>query len=582
MSSTPFFEVQHLVFSHPSQTDSGMHPAVNDLSFSVEQGEYIAIIGANGSGKTTLARLMNGLILPDQGQVWVEGRSTREKRNWRFIRQQVGMIFQHPQEQMIATTIEEDVAFGLENLGLGTSEIRSRVHWALEQVNMWKHRERPPQFLSSGQMQRVAIAGILAMQPKCIIFDEASAMLDPKGRKDLLERMELFHQQGITLLTITHFMEEAAKSDRILAMKDGRLCFDGPPASFFSDQAMVENLSLDIPPALSLAHQLRSWIPEIDFPLTLKEMDQQLKPSPTAIKIPGTIHRQRATPDYSLVRVQDLSFTYYQEMLLSNLAVDRITLELQANQLHGLIGPTGAGKSTFMQHLNGLYLPQTGTVQVGPFRVHKKADLIKLRRYAAYVFQNPNYQLFEQYVGDEIAYGLRLQNMHRREIFERVRATMQWLGINFDQYKDRMIQSLSGGERRKVALASMLVMDPALILLDEPTAGLDPASRKSVLSRLKEMIQQKKTVLISTHHLDDLATISQQINVIYQGKLIIQNEPHAVLADLNLLKTCELLPPFAVQAASLLGKKGYELLEPVITMNELVSSFQTLGLENGV
>jgi energy-coupling factor transport system ATP-binding protein len=572
--NTPWlFSVDQVTYSHPS-AEVGRPPALHDVSFQVRQGEYIAIVGANGSGKTTLARHLNALLLPQQGHVYVDGQDTRDREKHLFIHQNVGMVFQHPHEQMVATTIEEDVAFGLENLGLPTADIRERVQTALQQVNMWEQRTRSPRHLSEGQMQRVALAGVIAMQPRCILFDEATAMLDPRGREDILALMQSLHQQGITIITITHFMEEAVQAERILALSQGELHYDGSPQVLFTDRELRESLALTPPAALSLAESLQPWLPSLSSPLTMAQFAAQVAAPSSSVRflpLPTDAIPHASDP---LVRADKLSYTYLAGSPLAQSALNEVSFSVNARSIHGLIGPTGSGKSTLMQHLNGLYLPQSGELTVGAFKVNERVDLKALRRYAGYVFQNPNYQLFEQFVGDEIAYALRLLKVPREELRQRVKEAMQFVGLDFELFKDRLTFTLSGGERRKVALASTLVLDPTLLLLDEPTAGLDPAARHDILIRLRSLHQRGKTLLISSHHLDDLASLSSHISLLDQGSLITQSESHALLSDQALLADHQMLPPAAVQLAGILRDKGWPLPTGLITEQEIITTFR--------
>ncbi|MET3697520.1 energy-coupling factor transport system ATP-binding protein [Bacillus oleivorans] len=229
---------------------------LKDVSFSIEPGEYVAIIGHNGSGKSTLSKHLNGILTPASGDVWVNGRNTKESREIRFIRQDVGMVFQHPDNQIVATIVEEDVAFGLENLGVPRDEMKKRVKDALETVSMYQYRNRPPHHLSGGQKQRVAIAGVLAMQPKCIVFDEATSMLDSYGRQDVLQVMREMNNRGMTIITVTHHMSEAAQADRILVIESGRIVMDGPPREIFKHKDRLSELHLDVPAVNQIATEV--------------------------------------------------------------------------------------------------------------------------------------------------------------------------------------------------------------------------------------------------------------------------------------------------------------------------------------
>lgn len=258
----PFICIKSLTHTyHPEGHDP--IPALRGVDLEIASGEYVAIIGANGSGKTTLARHLNALLLPTTGEVWVGGQNTRDPSAVRAIRADVGMVFQAPGDQIVATVVEEDVAFGPENLGVPEEELPVRVRAALEQVEMWEARHRPPHLLSAGQQQRVAIAGALAMNPRCLVLDEATAMLDPAGRRDLLAVLDKLHRQGLTIINITHTMAEAARARRVIALHEGRVVLDGPPQQVFSDPAALAPLGLAPPPAALLAHRLRRRFPAL-------------------------------------------------------------------------------------------------------------------------------------------------------------------------------------------------------------------------------------------------------------------------------------------------------------------------------
>jgi len=570
-------KVNKISYSHPVP-GGDRRPALRDISFQVNTGEHIAIVGANGSGKTTLARHLNALLIPDSGSVAIMGLNTKERVNHLKIHQSVGMVFQSPQEQMIATSIEEDVAFGPENLGLSTPEIQHRVRASLEQVGMWDQRERSPLNLSAGQMQRVALAGILAMQPACVIFDESTAMLDPFGREDVARIIEKLKQSGITVIMITHIMEEASLAERIIGLHQGRLQFDGSPHTLFTNDNLVKSMNLDKPRVLWYAQQLTPWIPSIKSPLNIEQFESQIEPRATSqlFKPLGDQHFFRHHQE-NLVIGSHISFAYLQNTPLAHQALQDISFSVQKGSVHGLIGATGSGKSTLLQHLNGLYIPQTGTLKVGPFEVNQETDLLQLRRYTGMVFQNPNYQLFEQYVGDEIAYGLKLLGINGSELRERVQLAMSQVGLDFDEFKDRMTFALSGGEKRKVALASTLVLDPSLLLLDEPTAGLDPIARREILGQMVRVHHEGKTLVVSSHQMDDLALLADHVTLLSKGSVVSNQETDSILSNHELLHQYQMIAPIGAQMAAVLRKKGWKLPENIIIGQQLLAAFQTLG-----
>ena len=247
-------------FSYDEETDEAqgeVHWAVSDLSLEVNRGDFIAVLGHNGSGKSTLAKLSNAILIPDKGEVTVKGISTKDEDRTLEIRRHVGMVFQNPDNQIVATVVEEDVAFGPENLGLDPAVIRERVDDALKAVGMYEFRDKEPHNLSGGQKQRVAIAGILAMRPECIVLDESTAMLDPKGRREVLETVRKLHDEfGMAVVFITHYMDEAALADRVIVMEQGRVLFDGAPCDVFQNVEELRRVGLNVPQATELALSL--------------------------------------------------------------------------------------------------------------------------------------------------------------------------------------------------------------------------------------------------------------------------------------------------------------------------------------
>lgn len=251
-------ECRNLVFKYTVSENQEEKIAINDVNLQITEGEFIAILGHNGSGKSTMAKHMNALLIPTDGKMLVNKMDTSNMNNLWNIRETAGMVFQNPDNQLVATIVEEDVAFGPENLGVPPEEIRKRVDEALERVGMSEYKKHAPHLLSGGQKQRIAIAGILAMQPKCIIFDEPTAMLDPSGRKEVLDTIiDLNRNYGITVILITHYMDEAAKADRIVVMDKGKLILDGKPRDVFSNVEKMKNIGLDVPQVTELSYELQ-------------------------------------------------------------------------------------------------------------------------------------------------------------------------------------------------------------------------------------------------------------------------------------------------------------------------------------
>ncbi len=250
--------IENLIFEY--MREEGQEPvrAINNITLDIAEGSFTAIIGQNGSGKSTLAKNLNGLLLPTGGAIYVNGWDTRDDEHVWDVRQTAGMVFQNPDNQLVSSIVEDDVAFGPENLGVDPKLIRERVDKALDSVNMGEYKRKAPHLLSGGQKQRIAIAGVVAMRPKCIIFDEPTAMLDPRGRSEIMEIIRDLHRDGITVVLITHFMDEAVKADRVIIMNKGELLLDGTPEEVFEQNELIRSVNLDVPIAVELASRLRS------------------------------------------------------------------------------------------------------------------------------------------------------------------------------------------------------------------------------------------------------------------------------------------------------------------------------------
>ena len=255
---TDIIKIENLIFKYPPNENGEEKIAINDISLSIAEGSFTAIIGRNGSGKSTLAKCINALLVAGEGDVFVDGMNTKDESKIWDIRQTAAMVFQNPDNQIVAAIVEDDVAFGPENLGVEPRTIRQRVDESLESVKMWDYRKKGPHQLSGGQKQRIAVAGAIAMKPKCIIFDEPTAMLDPRGRKELVDIIKKQNQEGMTCILITHFMEEAAEADRVIIMDKGQIVMDAPPREIFCKRDELKNLDLDVPMAVELGHRLET------------------------------------------------------------------------------------------------------------------------------------------------------------------------------------------------------------------------------------------------------------------------------------------------------------------------------------
>ena len=495
--------------------------AVEDVDLDIQPGQFISILGHNGSGKSTLAKHMNALLIPTEGTIWVDGMDTAmEPELWK-IRQKAGMVFQNPDNQIIGTVVEEDVGFGPENLGIPTEGIWSRVNKSLEAVGMTAFRHRSPNKLSGGQKQRVAIAGVMAMQPKCIIMDEPTAMLDPNGRKEVLEAVhELNRREGITVILITHYMEEVIDSDRVFVMDQGHVVMQGTPREIFSRVEELKAYRLDVPQVTLLAYELK------------KAGNGQASESQTA--------------------------------------VENVDLDIQPGQFISILGHNGSGKSTLAKHMNALLIPTEGTIWVDGMDTAMEPELWKIRQKAGMVFQNPDNQIIGTVVEEDVGFGPENLGIPTEGIWSRVNKSLEAVGMT--AFRHRSPNKLSGGQKQRVAIAGVMAMQPKCIIMDEPTAMLDPNGRKEVLEAVHELNRREGiTVILITHYMEEVID-SDRVFVMDQGHVVMQGTPREIFSRVEELKAYRLDVPQVTLLAYELKKAGIPLPEGILTTKELVDA----------
>jgi energy-coupling factor transport system ATP-binding protein len=586
----PIIRIENLSHTYTTSAVEAI-AALRGVNLEVDEGEYLAILGHNGSGKSTLARHLNALLLPTEGNVWVKEWNTRESAHHRAIRSTVGMVFQTPDNQIVATIVEEDVAFGPENLGVPRNEMQRRVDWSLEQVKMLPYRHRAPHLLSGGQKQRVCIAGVLAMQPRVLVLDESTALLDPLGREEVLEvAHRLNKEQGVTVVAITHFMREAIEADRIVVMAEGQVALQGTPRELFRQDERLRQLQLDVPPVTALAQLLHDQVPA--FPADLLTIDEIVAAyhtlmaaeaaaePPVTIQPPASAPVQVETPksESPVIHVEHLVHDYMRGTPLEVRALHDVSLDLYPGEIVGILGATGSGKSTAIQHLNGLLKAQGGHVMVfGEDLAAPKTDLRAIRRQVGLVFQFPEAQLFERYVGDDIAFGPRNLRLERAEIRARVQRAMEAVGLGFEEFKDRQTFALSGGQLRRVALAGVLALEPRILVLDEPTAGLDPAARRDLLDHILTLHNNGISLIMISHNMEELAAICDRLVVIAEGRTVMQGPPSTVFADGARLRQLGLDVPIPTAIVEQLVEAGLLAHAPTVYTVEQAA---TLLLQN--
>lgn len=548
----PIIEITNLYHTYNQDTKDKAVTALNGINLTIYEGEYVVILGHNGCGKSTLAKHLNGLLLPTQGDVMVKGLNTKEKSNLRPIRSTIGMVFQVPDNQFVATIVEEDVAFGPENLGIPRDQLLKNVDWALERTGMVSHRFRAPHLLSGGQKQRVCIAGVLAMRPRVLALDEATAMLDPQGRNEVLKVVQdLNDNDGVTVIAITHHMEEALEADRVIVMHQGQIVLQGTPQEVFSQEGRLHELKLELPQAVQLAQKFG-----VHDAFTVEQVTDALRNRKLSLaektRVVTNSKDLGTTPS---ITVKNLEHFYMKNTPLEVQALFDVNFDVRKGEILGIVGHTGSGKSSAVQHLNALYRPDGGDVLVlGMDTSDPKLDAKQVRRRVGLVFQSPEDQLFEQYVGDDIAYGPRNIGIAKEEIRERVRDAMLMVGLDFEQFKDRITFSLSGGQMRRVAIAGVLALHPEILVLDEPTAGLDPQGRTQLWETLLRLrLERNMTLVVISHNMEDLARICDRIVVFGGGRTLMQAPTREVFAKSDELAKLSLDVPAVTEISHKLG-----------------------------
>ena len=572
--------------------------ALQGFDFAVEEGEFVAVLGHNGSGKSTLARLTDGLLTPSEGHIRVFGLDVTDPKNVFDARRQVGIVFQNPDNQTVASIVEDDVAFGPENVGIPREEIGERIDFALRAVGMEQCRHSTTTRLSGGQKQRIAIAGVLALKPRVMILDEATAMLDPVGRREVMDVVrKLNKEEKITVLLITHFAEEAMLADRAVVMNRGRIVMQGKPCHILLQEQELQKYGLALPYPARLCRLLsKHGLPvsdAMDAHAIADNVSSSLRSvNAENITLPFDTETRRAvrmSDESGKVFAKDVTYVYNPSSPFETRALNGVSLEIQTGEFFGILGQTGSGKSTFVQHLNALIklpaaekkykpnkkCPQTAQLKVAGFDLaDKKTDFQALRANVGMVFQYPEYQLFAETVFDDVAFGLKNFGgaLSERDIETAVREALETVGLNFDEVKNRSPFELSGGQKRRVAIAGVIVTKPKILVLDEPAAGLDPLGKKEIMELLHKLHRAWcKTVVVVSHDMDELAENCTRLAVFADGKIVSVGAPEKVFAGENFTAETGLDKPFLAKLLQELSLRGI-VLESELTLSAVAEN----------
>lgn len=578
----------------------GAAPALDGVDLNIEDGEFFCILGGNGSGKSTFAKHLNALLRPDAGTVCVNGMDASDPELVYDIRSTAGMVFQNPDDQLVATLVEDDVAFGPENLGVPSAQIAQRVREALKGVGLVGFERHETHALSGGQKQRVALAGVLAMEPRVLILDEASSMLDPRGRKGLMKACRALHDRGMTIVMITHFMEEAAEADRVAVFRAGRVAMLGTPEEILTRADELAQLNLDMPASCCLGRTLRAkgvsvcaQVREADMVAEIAQayaersgtdIAEQSSASDSHVLDNGSPAADGIGTSEPVIEISHLSHSYSlsarerrrwrkrsttadassKQALWGNdpsspWALRDVSLTVRRGEFLGLAGHTGSGKSTLVQHLNGLIRPQEGSVCALGLDLSNKKHAAAVKAKVGVVFQYPERQLFAETVAQDVAFGPRNLGLPQDEVARRVASSLARVGLDLAAIGDKSPFELSGGQQRRVAFAGVLAMEPEVLVLDEPMAGLDPVARRDFLGLISRLHREGLTVVMVSHSMDDLANCCDRIVVMNEGAVFAEGTPVQVFAHANELKSIGLGVPAAQRMALALAQAGVPL-----------------------
>lgn len=618
---------------------SGEKKALKNVSLDVRRGEFVAVLGHNGSGKSTLARLINGLLSPDEGKIFVLGLDATDKKNSFEVRKNVGIVFQNPDNQTVASIVEDDVAFGPENIGVPREEIARRIDFALSAAGMEKYRKADAAALSGGQKQRVAIAGVLALKPQIIILDESTAMLDPRGRREIVSVVrELNKKEGITVLSITHFPEEAMIADRAIVLHQGEIVLQGKPSDVLKDEEKLETYGLKLPRGVRICRKLRESGLQIADELDPEKIAEQIVKNGVSSGAKNVENTQKNVENTqknventqenaentakneknvgektAAVDCKNLTFSYENNGAHALFGVD---LTIKEGEFFGIVGHTGSGKSTFVRHLNALeklptaqkkykekkkkvqkksrkkrekifenacnesesvfgnngnvYLKEENDLletkktrlRVGEYDLaDKRTDFFALRSKVGMVFQYPEYQLFAETVFADVAFGYK--NFAKtpptdEQVKKAVREAIEKVGLSYEEVKDKSPFELSGGQKRRVAIAGVIVTKPEILVLDEPAAGLDPVGKAEIDALLKDVHKDWcKTVVVVSHDMDEIAENCDKVAVFSEGKVVFCEKPELLFREhAEKLREIGLDIPVTAKIEQALQKKG--------------------------
>ncbi len=563
--------IENLSFKYPSSKKR----ALKDINLEIREGEFILLMGPSGCGKTTLLRCINGLI-PHfysgeySGKVTVFGVDVR-KTSPGELSDKVGTVFQNPENQLFCLSVRRELAFGLENRLLPPSEIKRIVEEAIEKFRIKHIADKAPYELSGGEQQKVAIASVLVTRPKLLLLDEPTSNLDPLSAIEIISFLRELSSQGVTILMSEHRSWLLAPIvDRVIVMDDGRIVLDGPPREVFYDDRVL-GIGIEIPPVVEFVKTLSRKIelPENWRPLRVSELGEVAKyVKPVKYKSFSTTSPGK-TEKKVILDIRDVWFRYEN----GEYALKGVSMKIFKGDRVAIMGSNGAGKTTLIKAIMNLVKIEKGSITFNQRIDLTKLPTSKIARFIGVCFQNPDHQIFSETVFDEVAFLLRNLRYPEDIVNRRVKKILTMLDL--DKYIESSPFMLSEGERKRVALASILVGDPEILILDEPTLGQDRFQKERLKRLLEQLTLQGKTIIVTTHDLEFSLSFFERIILMSNGRVVADGSPPEIFTNENALRSANLVKPDAVRIRELLESIGVSTpphLSPRDLALEIISS----------
>jgi energy-coupling factor transport system ATP-binding protein len=544
-------------------------PAIKDVSLKIKKGEIVLITGPGGAGKSTLCCCMNGLIPHFHngslaGKIYVKGVDTQAITIGQLTTQ-VGLVFQDPESQLFNFTVEDEIAFGPENMGLEPNEINSRVADMIKRVRLEGFNDRNPLTLSGGEKQACAIASILSMSPSILVLDEPTSNLDPIGTQSVLKLiMDLAKREKKTMIIVEHNLADlVTQVDRMIVVKDGSILFNDTPKEVFKNIKQLKDIGINLPQSTQLLLRLKeNGILESDNCMTMEDTYQAIISNLDSKRFKNAkkyiVNKQETTDKKPIIQVKNLGHTYEDGKVV---ALHGIDLDIYPGEFIAVIGQNGSGKTTLVKHFNGLLKPTTGEVIVKGVDT-RTTTVATLARDVGYCFQNPDHQIVKSIVREEIGFGPKNLKVPEEEIAKRVEEITTKLNIH--KFLDEDPHELSKGNKARVNLAGVLAMKPEVLIVDEPLTGQDFKEAKAIMDLLNELNNDGKTIIIITHEMMFAAEYARKIIVMNKGEMLYKGNPKQVYAQKDILERTSLIEPEVTQL-------GYRLcgVPDITTMDEL-------------